>query len=209
MRHSVFLALNVDLGHSSGAAAGRRDLGASSSTLLQSAAITTVIRLSGGPGAPGMAARMAVIGVLTAVTTASLGIITVIVIETDVVGVILIAAIAGLMFAAYRGYAVQSQRYANLEKLYELTRKLACSPDLEDSMRVTLQEARQLVRSEESELVLFQGVDDAGPAVLVRLTSNGELQMSTDEAGRRRRRAGEGRRHRKPGGDSAHDARCR
>jgi len=37
------------------------------------------------------------------------------------------------------------------------------------------------VRSEESELVLFQGVDDAGPAVVVRLTSEGELQISGDE----------------------------
>ena len=120
---------------------------------------------------------------MTAVTTASLGIITVIVIETDPVGLLLIAAIAGLMFAAYRGYAVQSQRYANLEKLYELTRKLACSPDLADSMRVTLQEARELVRAAESELVLFQGVDDVGPAVLVRLTGEGELQMDSDELG--------------------------
>ncbi len=180
----VFLLLVTALGRSSGAGAwAAAILAAVVVNLLQSVAITTVIRLAGGPGAPGMATRMAVIGVLTAVTTASLGIITVIVIETDVVGVILISAIASLMFAAYRGYAVQNQRYANLEKLYELTRKLACSPDLEDSMRVTLQEARQLVRSEESELVLFQGVDDAGPAVLVRLTSSGELQMSTDEQG--------------------------
>jgi diguanylate cyclase (GGDEF)-like protein len=180
----VFLALVDFIGRTSGAAAwGAAILAAVVVNLLQSAAITTVIRLAGGPGSPGMARRMAVIGVLTAVTTASLGIITVIVIETDVIGVFLIAAIAGLMFAAYRGYVVQSQRYANLQKLYELTRKLACSPDLEDSMRVTLQEARQLVRSEESELVLFQGVGDAGPAVLVRLTSMGELQMTTDERG--------------------------
>ena len=180
----VFLALVNGFGAATGSGAWvAAILAAVVVNLLQSAAITTVIRLAGGPGAPGMATRMAVIGVMTAVTTASLGIITVIVLDTDVVGVFLIAAIAGLMFVAYRGYAVQSQRYANLEKLYELTRKLACSPDLEDSMRVTLQEARQLVRSEESELVLFQGVDDTGPAVVVRLTSDGELQMSTDELG--------------------------
>ncbi|MDQ1481380.1 MAG: hypothetical protein QOI44_2241, partial [Actinomycetota bacterium] len=180
----VFLLVVNAVGHATGAGAWvAAILAAVVVNLLQSAAITTVIRLAGGPGAPGMATRMAVIGLLTAVTTASLGIITVIVIETDVAGVFLIGAIAGLMFAAYRGYAVQSQRYANLEKLYELTRKLANSPDLEDSMRVTLQEARQLVRSEESELVLFQGVDDTGPAVLVRLTSSGELQMSSDELG--------------------------
>jgi diguanylate cyclase (GGDEF)-like protein len=180
----VFLSFVNLFSRSSGAGAwAAAILAAVVVNLLQSAAITTVIRLAGGPGAPGMATRMAAIGVLTAITTASLGIITVIVIETDVLGVFLIGAIAGLMYAAYRGYAVQSQRYANLEKLYELTRKLACSPALEDSMRVTLQEARQLVRSEESELVLFQGIDDTGPAVLVRLTSNGELQMSTDEQG--------------------------
>jgi diguanylate cyclase (GGDEF)-like protein len=180
----VFLTLVDAIGSSSGAGAwAAAILAAVVVNVLQSAAITTVIRLAGGPGAPGMATRMAVIGVLTALTTASLGIITVIVIETNVIGILLIATIAALMFTAYRGYAVQSQRYANLEKLYELTRKLACSPDLEDSMRVTLQEARQLVRSEESELVLFQGVDDAGPAVLVRLTSSGQLEMSTDEMG--------------------------
>ena len=67
------------------------------------------------------------------------------------------------MFAAYRGYAVQSQRYANLEKLYELDAQARVLPDLADSMRVTLEEARELVRAGESELVLFQGVDDVGP----------------------------------------------
>ena len=132
-----------------------------------------------------MAVRMAVIGILTAVTTASLGIVTVIVIENDPIGLVLIASIAGLMFAAYRGYAVQSQRYANLEKLYELTRKLACSPDLADSMRVTLEEARELVRASESELVLFQGVDDAGPAV--RRPPH-RRRRSPDEQRRARRR---------------------
>jgi diguanylate cyclase (GGDEF)-like protein len=107
----------------------------------------------------------------------------VIVIESDPVGILLIGAIAVLMFLAYRGYAVQSQRYTNLQKLYDLTRKLARSPDLTDSMRVTLQEARELVRASESELLLFQGVDDVGPAVLVRLTGDGELQMVADDDG--------------------------
>src|SRR3954452_17262277 len=167
----VFLGITNALGHTSGAGAWAAAIAAAVVTnLLQSIAITTVIRLSGGEGSSGMAARMAVIGILSAITTASLGLVTVIVIENDPVGLVLIAAIAGLMFAAYRGYAVQSQRYANLEKLYELTRKLACSPDLADSMRVTLEEARELVRAAQSELVLFQGVDDAGPAVVVRLT---------------------------------------
>ena len=177
--------------------------------LLQSVAITTVIRLSGGSGSPGMAVRMAVIGILTAVTTASLGIVTVIVIENDPIGLFLIASIAGLMFAAYRGYAVQSQRYANLEKLYELTRKLACSPDLADSMRVTLEEARELVRTSESELVLFQGVDDEGPAVVVRLTADGEVQMSNDGIGDDDAAAIERRGHGPGRRDHPHHARSR
>jgi diguanylate cyclase (GGDEF)-like protein len=180
----VFLAITDASGHSNGAVAWFAAIVAAVAiNLVQSAAITTVIRLSGGSGTPVMAARMALIGMLTAVTTASLGIVTVIVIEKDPVGLLLIAAIAGLLFAAYRGYVIQTQRYANLEKLYELTRKLACSPDLADSMRVTLQEARELVRASESELVLMQGVDEAGPAVRVRLTGNGEVEMITDELG--------------------------
>jgi diguanylate cyclase (GGDEF)-like protein len=180
----VFLLIANGLGASSGAGAWTAAIVAAVVTnLLQSAAITAVIRLSGGSGSPGMAARMALMGILTAVTTASLGIVTVIVIESDPIGLLLIAAISGLMFAAYRGYAVQSHRYANLEKLYELTRKLACAPDLADSMRVTLEEARELVRAAESELVLFQGVDDAGPAVLVRLTADGQVQMVNDGLG--------------------------
>ena len=178
----VFLWITNGSGHARGAVAWAAAIVAAVATsVVQTLAITTVIRLSGGSGSPGMAARMAVTGILTAVTTASLGIVTVIVIENDPVGLLLVAAIAGLLFAAYRGYVVQRQRYTNLEKLYELTRKLACAPDLTESMRVTLQEARELVRASESELVLFQGVDESGPAVLVRLTVDGDVQMIPDD----------------------------
>ena len=148
--------------------------------LIQSVAITIVIGLSGAPVGKGVAARMAGLGALTAVGMASLGIVSVMVVEINHVGLALVGAVAGLMFVAYRGYAMQAQGYGNLENLYELTRKLACAPSLEDSMRFTLEEACELVRAEQSELALLESNDASTSTVRVRLTKARELQMISE-----------------------------
>ena len=178
---TVFLIAVKPLGNASGALVwGGAIAAAVIVNLINSAAIAVVIRLSGAPHEPGSAARMALFGALTAVGMASLGIACVIVIENDPIAVALIAAVAGVIYVAYRGYATEAQRYGNLEKLYELTRKLACSPSLEDSMRFTLQEACELVRAEESELTLLENGENSTSMVRVRLTKERELQMISE-----------------------------
>ena len=178
---AVFHAVVDALGHATGAPAwGAAVAAAVVVGVLQAVAIAIVIRLSGAPREPGVAVRLALLGTLTAVGVASLGVVCVIVIENDPLGVVLIAAVAGLMYVAYRGYATQAQRYGNLEKLYDLTRKLASASTLEDSMRYTLQEACELVRAEQSELTLLESADGSAATVRVRLTKDRELQMVSD-----------------------------
>jgi diguanylate cyclase (GGDEF)-like protein len=153
-----------------------------SATAMQSLAIPTVIKLSGGPRERGLARRMALYGFVSTAATASLGIAAVTLLTADrAAGLVPIGVIAAVLYAAYRGYATVSQRYANLEKLYDFTKLLARTPELETAMRVTLREARDVLRAQRADLCLIERDDeDDDRFVRVTLSADDTLDVSAD-----------------------------
>src|SRR5262249_35886850 len=149
-------------------------------TALQSVAIPTVIRLSSGVREKGLARRMALYGFVSTAATASLGIASVTLLTADrAAGLVPIVVIGAVLYAAYRGYAVVTQRYANLEKLYDFTKLLARTPELESSMRVTLREARDVLRAQRADLCLIER-DDENTFLRVSIAADDTLAVTAD-----------------------------
>jgi diguanylate cyclase (GGDEF)-like protein len=176
---ATFFALRPYVGD--GAGAWGVAIGAAAMvTLVQAAAILAAVRLSGGRPEFRHVVRTALLGVVSAAATASLAIAAVAVVEVDrIAGSLIMAVIAAVLFSAYRGYAVVSQRYANVAKLYDFTKSLASSQQLDDALQITVSQACEVLRAEQAELCLLDdsGADDS--FLRVRCL-NGRIDIRTD-----------------------------
>ncbi len=68
----------------------------------------------------------------------------------------LLGAVAGVVFAAYRGYASLRIRYQSLETLQGFTRVVGRTLEIDSVMAAVLREARDLTRCERSEIMLVE-----------------------------------------------------
>ena len=84
-------------------------------------------------------------------------------------GVVLFIAIAAAANFAYRGTILSGQRYANLEKLYEFTRRLGSLVEAQDVMATVLDEARSLLSAGHAELVI--PLDEPSPGFALRCST--------------------------------------
>jgi len=95
-------------------------------------------------------------GLYIAVCTA-LGLVAVLMVWVNTWGIALFAAIAVATNFAYRATVVSGQRYANLEKLYDFTRRLSGLSEGRDVMNTVVEEARTLLSAGRAELVIPLG----------------------------------------------------
>jgi uncharacterized protein HemX len=79
----------------------------------------------------------------------------------------LLLAIASVLLLAYQGYGSLVQRNHHLERIYDFTRTVTRSQEVEEIVRALLEQSSSLLRAERAELLL----DDpaTGAARLVRL----------------------------------------
>ena len=70
--------------------------------------------------------------------------------------------LAGLIFGAYRIYGSVRQKHESLEILYESTRRLQESSDMDRVVETLLRQARELFRAEHAEILLFPTQDEPG-----------------------------------------------
>ena len=87
--------------------------------------------------------------------------------------------LAGLMVGAYRIYGSVREKHESLEVLYESTRRLHQSPDVEAAVETILQQAQEMFRSDRAELLFFG--TDAETAVQFSRDA-GNLVEATDLA---------------------------
>jgi diguanylate cyclase (GGDEF)-like protein len=127
---------------------------------------------------PPMRAMMLQGGVHVAVCSAG-ALVAVSLIWVNTWGVVLFIAIAAAANFAYRGTILSGQRYANLEKLYEFTRRLGSLIEAQDVMATVLEEARNLLSAGHAELVIPLDEPSAGFALRCSLT--GEAAPDLDE----------------------------
>jgi diguanylate cyclase (GGDEF)-like protein len=89
----------------------------------------------------------------------------------------LLAALSGILLIAYRAYAALSDRHLSLERVYRFSEIVSSSPEMDEVLRSVLEEARELLRAEQTSVYFLPAVDDAR-GIEVRLRTGGRLSRS-------------------------------
>ena len=83
------------------------------------------------------------------------------IIESDASLLVLLVVPLGTVFLAYRAYLSEREKHERLELLYQSSRILQHSPQLESAVVALLEHARDMFRAERAELLLLPRSDDA------------------------------------------------
>jgi len=145
-------------------------------------AIVAAVSLYEGAVQWRMLLEVAATGALAAVANTSLALVAVLTLVADLRAGVLLAAVAGVLLLAYRRYGSLRQRHHHLEQLYEFTRTVTRSPEVDKTVRALLERASSLLRADTAELLL----DDpgGGTARLVRLAGGPGAALETLPADR-------------------------
>jgi diguanylate cyclase (GGDEF)-like protein len=117
-------------------------------------AIATAITLSGGASQFQKVPEMIRFGGLIALANTSLALLGVSVIWIDPAAVWLLVVPLVMLFVAYRAYVSEREKHERLELLYESSRILQHSPELDSALLALLEHARNMFRAEVAEIVL-------------------------------------------------------
>jgi diguanylate cyclase (GGDEF)-like protein len=163
----------------------------SAGSIISVFAIATVISLSGGAPQFQKLPEMIQFGTLVALANTSLALlaVTVMWIEPDAIWLLIVPLVA--LFVAYRAYISERENYERLELLYESSRILQHSPELDSALVALLDHARTMFRAEIAEVVLFDrdgrpdglrttSLHDEPPEVMI------PVRLGPDDAVRRR-----------------------
>ncbi len=133
------------------------------SLLVATALITTAIRLSGGRVEQTEVAEILVLTSLAAWMNAGLGLVAVTVIWAQPQAMWMALVPPVVLFLAYRAYATQRLERQRLQALYEATRILHRSPQIEAAMLAAVTEAQAMFGAASAEIVLHpDGPDQPG-----------------------------------------------
>ena len=123
--------------------------------------IATVIVLSGGAPQYEKLPEMIEFGGLVALANTSLALLAVTVVWFDPIALCLLAVPLITLFVAYRAYVSEREKHERLELLYQSSRILQHSPELDRALVALLDHARDMFRAELAEVVL-RSTDGAG-----------------------------------------------
>jgi diguanylate cyclase (GGDEF)-like protein len=138
--------------------------------------VVTVIRLHRGPLTDWPRMLGAALVTPIANTCLALGAAALLWGQSD--GVWLLGAIVAVQFAIYRAYSALSQRYANLQRLYEFTGAVQHVPAGSGASVAVLNAARNVLRATTAELVVL--TNDGASATVSRVVDDGlELDRPT------------------------------
>jgi diguanylate cyclase (GGDEF)-like protein len=146
------------IGRIDGAPGASAWIGAFAATLTASLvsvlAIATAISLSGGAPQFQKLPEMAKFGAMVALANTSLALLAVSVIWIDLAAIWLLIVPLVTMFLAYRAYVSEREKHERLELLYQSSRILQHSPELDSALVALLDHARDMFRAELAEIVL-------------------------------------------------------
>jgi diguanylate cyclase (GGDEF)-like protein len=131
--------------------------------LLGALSISTVISLSGGAPQFQKLPEMLQFGGMGALANTSLALLAVSILWSDPLAIWLLAVPILTLFVAYRAYVSEREKGERLELLYESSRILQRSPELDSALVALLEHARDMFRAERAEVVLYPrgGIGDA------------------------------------------------
>ena len=138
-------------------------------------AIAAAIWLSDGRRPAGFARTLRFLFVITATNT-SIALAAVTVLWLQPMAAWLLIVPMGLMFIAYRAYTSQSEKHQSLEFLYESTRALNRSLQVEAATSTLLEQARRMFRAEIATITLFPSAE--GEPALRSTLGPGDVEHS-------------------------------
>ncbi len=130
--------------------------------------VTSVISLSEGRPHYLKMQEMAAMSTVVAVTNASLALLAVTLVLADLRAIWLLAIPITTLFLGYRSYLAERQQHETLELLYESSRIIQRSPEIDSALVSLLEHTRLMFRSERAEIRLYApepGGDVLGTAV--------------------------------------------
>jgi diguanylate cyclase (GGDEF)-like protein len=124
-------------------------------TVLSSLTIALVITLSGGAPQFQKLPEMIQFGSMVALANTSLALLAVTVLWLDPVLMWLLVLPLVMIFVAYQAYISEREKHERLELLYESSRILQHSPEIDSTLVALLSHARTMFRAELAEVVLY------------------------------------------------------
>jgi diguanylate cyclase (GGDEF)-like protein len=117
--------------------------------------VTTVISLSEGRPRYLKMQQMAAMSTVVALTNATLALLAVTLLLADVRAIWLIGIPIGTLFLGYRSYLAERQQHETLELLYESSRIIQRSPEVDSALVALLEHTRLMFRAERAEIRLY------------------------------------------------------
>jgi diguanylate cyclase (GGDEF)-like protein len=135
-------------------------------------AVIAAISLAEGVAQHGRIPRMFVMGSVVSLTNTSLALLVITVLKDEKIAAVLFAVPIAAVFIAYRAYVSERQQHEGLEMLYESTRILQRSPEIDRALVSLLDHARRMFRAERAEVALLP--QDEGQQILRTSVGPGE-----------------------------------
>ncbi|HEX7166320.1 MAG TPA: GAF domain-containing protein, partial [Acidimicrobiales bacterium] len=147
-------------------------------TVVGHAAITLATILSGSRPDTERLSQVLSLGVTAAITTTTVALITVGMLWRDQRSALLLTVPVAMGALAYRGYMEQRSKSDTLDLIYESTRMLHRSPEVDSALIGLLTQARTIFRAERAEITLLP-LEDGAPAVRTTLGPGAAVEAMT------------------------------
>ncbi len=141
--------------------------------VLSASTIATAISVSGGAPQFEKLPEMIQFGTLVAVANTSLALLAVTLLWLDPALLALLVVPLVTVFLAYRAYVSEREKHQRLELLYQSSRILQHSPELDSALAALLEHAREMFRAERAEALLWPR-DESGDGLLTSSVHDGE-----------------------------------
>ena len=115
----------------------------------------TVITISGGAPQYEKLPEMLQFGGTVAIANTSLALLAVSLLQVDPTLLVLLAVPLATVFVAYGAYVSEREKHERLELLYQSSRILQHSPELDSSLVALLEHARNMFRAEWAQIILY------------------------------------------------------
>ena len=142
--------------------------------------IATAISLSGGAPQFQKLPEMIKFGLVVALANTSLALLAVSVMWINLTAVLLLLIPLVTIFLAYRAYLSEREKHERLELLYQSSRIMQHSPELDSALVALLDHARTMFRAEIAEVVLYPR-DDARDALRTTSVHDGRPEAMVPE----------------------------
>jgi len=140
--------------------------------------VATVISISEGSLGGRKLRQMIAVSSVVAITNTSIALLAVIIIVADTRAVWLLALPVATLFFGYRAFIGARQQHESLELLYESTRILQRTPELDSALVQLLYHSRTMFRAEQAEIVLFPSAP--GDGYLITSVAEGRTSVMAE-----------------------------